>query len=113
MGLLFTGCVLMMSYMSKSGGSFSTLDAATKLLSSMEHAINNMIEEIKKPVSPDLVGSARKAELSSIKQTVVDARELLQERQKIEEMIASLSEKGEISSNVSDFSGGFAEQFAK
>ncbi len=99
--------------MSSKAVNFSTLEAATKLLSSMEYAINNMIEEIKKPVSPDLVGSARKAELSSIKQTVVDARELLQERQKIEEMIASLSERGEISSNVSDFSGGFAEQFAK
>ena len=113
MGGLFIGCVLMTFCMSSKAVNFSTLEAATKLLSSMEHAINNMIEEIKKPVSPDLVGSARKAELSSIKQTVVDARELLQERQKIEEMIASLSEKGEISSNVSDFSGGFAEQFAK
>ena len=113
MGGLFIGCVLMISFMSKKGVKFSTLEAATKLLSSMEHAINNMIEEIKKPVSPDLVGAARKAELSSIKQTVTDARELLQERQKIEEMIASLSEKGEISGNSSDFAGGFAEQFAK
>lgn len=102
-----------MSSRGRGSNGFSTLDAAKRLLSSMEHAINNMIEEVKKPVSPDLVGSARKAELSSIKQTVSDARELLQERQRIEEMIASLEDKGDIGLSKSDYEGGFAEQFAK
>jgi len=97
----------------KKNFNFSTLDAAKRLLSSMEDAINNMIEEVKKPVSPDLVGAARKAELSSIKQTVTDARELLQERQRIEEMIASLEDRGEMDPSKSDYEGGFAEQFAK
>lgn len=71
-----------------------------------------MIEEIKKPVDPDITGSARKAELQSIKQTAVDARELLQERQRLEEMIRSLRDSGGME-QVSDFSGGFAEKFAK
>jgi hypothetical protein len=91
---------------------FSTLDAAQRLMNSMEVAINNMIEEIKKPVDPDITGSARKAELQSVKQTAVDARELIQERQRLEEMVKSLSNNGEIE-QVSDFSGGFAEKFAK
>ena len=38
-------------------------------MKSMETAIDNMIEEIKKPVDPEINGSARKAELQSIKQT--------------------------------------------
>jgi hypothetical protein len=37
----------------------------------MEAAINNMIDEIKKPVDPEINGSARKAELQSIKQTAI------------------------------------------
>lgn len=91
---------------------FTTLDAAQRLLESMEHAINNMIEEIKKPVDQELSGSQRKAELQAIKQTAVDARELLQERQRLEEMIKALKETGNIKEQQ-DFSGGFAERFSK
>jgi len=91
---------------------FTTLDAAERLLVSMEYAINNMIEEIRKPVDKELSGSQRKAELQSIKQTAVDARELLQERQRIEEMIKTLRETGGIEEQK-DFSGGFAERFSK
>ncbi len=36
-------------------------------MSSMEQAIDNMISEIKKPVDQEINGSARKAELQSIK----------------------------------------------
>jgi hypothetical protein len=98
--------------MQKKQSSFTTLDAAVRLMESMEVAINNMIEEIKKPVDPDINGSARKAELQSIKQTAVDARELLQERQRLEELIKSLR-TGNAIEEQSDFSGGFAERFSK
>jgi len=91
---------------------FETLDAAKRLMDSMEVAINNMIEEIKKPVDPDLGGSQRKAELQSIKQTAVDARELLQERQRLEEMIRDLSDNGAIEEKR-DYSGGFAERYSR
>ena len=47
---------------------FTTAEAAQRLMNSMEIAINNMIDEIKKPVDPEINGSARKAELQSIKQ---------------------------------------------
>lgn len=101
----------MSCFMPKSS-KFTTLDAAQRLLESMEHAINNMIEEIKKPVDQELSGSQRKAELQAIKQTAVDARELLQERQRLEEMIKALKETGDIKEQQ-DFSGGFAERFSK
>jgi len=91
---------------------FTTVEASTRLLSSMEIAINNMIEEIKKPVDQELSGSQRKAELQSIKQTAIDAKELLVEYQRLEQMVKELKETGGIEDH-SDFSGGFAEQFSK
>jgi len=78
----------------------------------MEVAINNMIEEVKKPVDPELSGAGRKAELSSIKQTAIDCKELLVERQRLEQMVKDLRESGEISQEQ-DYSGGFAERFSK
>lgn len=91
---------------------FTTIDAAARLMASMEKAINNMIDEVKKPVDPEINGSARKAELQSIKQTATDCKELIVERQRLEQMIKDLSTNGEIG-EVRDYSGGFAERFSK
>ncbi len=78
----------------------------------MEVAIDNMIDEVKKPVDPEINGSARKAELQSIKQTATDCKELIIERQRLEQMIKDLKDSGEIDS-TKDYSGGFAERFSK
>ncbi len=91
---------------------FTTISAAKRLMHSMEVAIDNMIEEVKKPVDPEAGGSARKAELQSIKQTAVDCKELLVERQRLEQMVKELSNNGEIE-QTKDYSGGFAERFSK
>lgn len=91
---------------------FTTIDAAQRLMSSMEVAINNMIDEVKKPVDPEINGSARKAELQSIKQTATDCKELIVERQRLEQMIKDLHSNGEIA-EAKDYSGGFAERFSK
>jgi len=88
------------------------VDAAERLMDSMQVAINNMIDEIKKPVDPEAGGSARKAELQSIKQTAIDCKELIIERQKLEQMIKQLNDNGEIEEDK-DYSGGFAERFSK
>lgn len=78
----------------------------------MEAAINNMIDEVKKPVDPEAGGSARKAELQSIKQTAIDCKELLVERQRLEQMVKDLKSTGSIE-EAKDYSGGFAEKFSK
>ena len=91
---------------------FTTIEAAQRLMTSMEVAINNMIDEIKKPVDPEINGSARKAELQSIKQTATDCKELIVERQRLEQMIKDLNDNGEIE-QAKDYSGGFAEKFSK
>ena len=81
-------------------------------MASMEVAINNMIDEIKNPVDPEINGSARKAELQSIKQTATDCKELLAERQRLEQMIKDLQTDGAIE-EAKDYSGGFAERYSK
>jgi hypothetical protein len=81
-------------------------------MTSMETAINNMIDEVKKPVDPDINGSARKAELQSIKQTATDCKELIVERQRLEQMIKDLTNNGSIE-QAKDYSGGFAERYSK
>jgi translation initiation factor 2B subunit (eIF-2B alpha/beta/delta family) len=91
---------------------FTTIEAAQRLMISMEAAINNMIDEIKKPVDPEVNGSARKAELQSIKQTATDCKELIVERQRLEQMIKDLENNGEIG-EAKDYTGGFAERFSK
>ena len=91
---------------------FTTIDASQRLMNSMEEAIDNMIEEIKKPVDPDINGSARKAELQSIKQTATDCKELIIERQRLEQMVKDLKSSGEID-EAKDYTGGFAERFSK
>ena len=76
------------------------------------HAIDNMIEEVKKPVDPEINGSARKAELQSIKQTATDCKELIIERQRLAQMVKDLEVSGNIK-DIKDYSGGFAERFSK
>tara|TARA_R110002124_G_scaffold74898_4_gene201192 strand:- start:2590 stop:2880 length:291 start_codon:yes stop_codon:yes gene_type:complete len=91
---------------------FTTVSASQRLMQSMEIAIDNMIEEIKKPVDPEINGSARKAELQSIKQTATDCKDLIVERQRLAQMVKDLETSGEIS-GARDYSGGFAERFSK
>ena len=91
---------------------FTTVSASERLMRSMEVAINNMIEEVKKPVDPEINGSARKAELQSIKQTATDCKELIIERQRLEQMVKDLKSSGQID-EAKDYTGGFAERFSK
>jgi hypothetical protein len=91
---------------------FETIEASRRLMDSMAVAINNMIEEVKRPVDPEAGGAARKAELQSIKQTATDCKELLIERQRLEQMVKDLNENGAID-DAKDYSGGFAERFSK
>jgi hypothetical protein len=91
---------------------FDTISASKRLMDSMAAAIDNMIDEIRKPVDPEVSGSARKAELQSIKQTATDCKELIIERQKLEQMVTDLQNNGQIEEDK-DYSGGFAERFSK
>lgn len=95
-----------------SSTSFNTISASVRLMDAMAIAIDNMIEEVKKPVDPEINGSARKAELQSVKQTAVDCKELIRERQSLEQMVKELQENGQLE-DEKDYSGGFAEKYSK
>lgn len=98
--------------MSKSNYKFSTVEASERLIAAMEVAIDNMIEEVKKPVDQELNGTARKAELSAIKQTAIDCKELIKERDNLMTMINEYNSNGQIAEKA-DYSAGFAEKFSK
>jgi hypothetical protein len=98
------------SYTSKSG--FNTVAAITRLMESMEIAIHNMIDEVRKPVDQEINGSARKAELQSVKQTAVDCQDLIKKYEELAEMKRNLETSGSIE-ELKDFSAGYAEKFSK
>jgi len=91
---------------------YDSVQTAQRLMEAMQIAIENMIQEIQKPVDQDLSGSQRKAELQAIKQTAVDAKELIVERERLEQLIKTLKDNGELQEQR-DYSGGFAEQYSK
>lgn len=97
-----------------SGGKveYSTVQAAAELVEAMEVAIRNMTAEVKKPVDPDLTGSGRKAELQAIKETALACKELIVERQKLEQLIVDMRQNGEIGEDR-DYKSGFAERYSK
>lgn len=91
---------------------YNNINTAVRLVEAMQIAIENMIAEIQKPVDQELSGSQRKAELQAIKQTAVDAKELIVERERLEQLIKTLKDSGELKEDQ-DYSGGFAEQYSK
>lgn len=91
---------------------FTTIQAAQNLIEAMEQAIHNMTEELKKPVDPELTGAARKSELSALRDTALACKELIVERQRLEQLVGDLQESGGFEEEK-DFKGGFAERNAK
>lgn len=90
---------------------FKEVDAIKKLQKAIESAIENTTSEVARGVDPETTGSARKAELQSIKQAALDARELIVEHQKLTTMLEELKESNKSGSEI-DWSGGFAEEFS-
>jgi len=91
---------------------FSSVRAGEELLEAMAEAIRNITEEIRRPIDTEQAGAGRRAELKSIKESALDAKELITEYQKLETMIKELKDTGGIEAQR-DFSGGLAEQYAK
>ena len=98
--------------MQRSTKKYDNVSTAVRLMEAMQIAIENMIYEIQKPVDQELSGSQCKAELQAIKQTAVDAKELIVERERLEQLIKTLKGNGELKEER-DYTGGFAEQFSK
>lgn len=91
---------------------FDSVVAAKRLKRSIEDAIQTLTEEIGKPLSSEIVGAARKAELQSIKQAAIDCRELMMEHQRVTQMIKDL-EAGDNLVAEKSYTVGFAEKYVK
>jgi hypothetical protein len=91
---------------------FDTATASKELINSMEIAIRNMTEELRKKPDQELSGSARRSELLSYKETALACKELILERQKLIQTAQEFEQNGELKEK-SDFGQGFAETFAK
>jgi len=91
---------------------FNTVDAIDRLMMSMQDAIDNMIDEIRKPVDPEAGGAARKAELQSIKQTAIDCQELIKKYAELDDMKKQMADTGTVKEDR-DYTAGFAERFKK
>ncbi len=87
------------------------VDAIKRLQKAIESAIENTTNEVARGVDPETTGSARKAELQSIKTAALDARELIVEHQKLTTMLEELKESNSNTTEI-DWSGGFAEEFS-
>ena len=90
---------------------FKEVDAIKRLQKAIESAIENTTNEVARGVDPETTGSARKAELQSIKTAALDARELIVEHQKLTTMLEELKESNSNTTEI-DWSGGFAEEFS-
>jgi len=86
-------------------------EQARRLAEAMSLAIDNIIEEIQKPVNHELSGSARKAELQAIAIAAKEAKALVVERRELLVIIEEL-DKGLSSEKTGDFGIGFAEHAA-
>ena len=91
---------------------FRTAEAGRKLLNAMAQAIENITLEVARGVDPETTGSNRRAELKSIRESALDAKDLITEYQKLEAMVKELEESGDVKESR-DYSGGFAEEFSK
>lgn len=80
-----------------------------QLINASKQAVDSYIDEVKRPPSEDLSGSARKAELQSIKEAFMNCKEMLLEIGRLEDML----EKGDDLAEKKDFGGSFAEANAK
>lgn len=90
---------------------FTTIGAATRLMKSMEIAIDNMIDEIKTCRSRNK-RERKKSRAAIYKANRNRLQRTLIERQRLEQMIKDLKSDGEIG-EAKDYSGGFAERFSK
>ncbi len=90
---------------------YKQANAIEKLQKAIESAIENTTLEVERGVDPETKGSARKAELQSIKQAAVDARELIVEHQRLTTMLEELKEANG-SKDPTDWEGGFAEEYS-
>ena len=91
---------------------FTSADATSRWIAAVETAINNMIEEVAKKPDDTISGSARKAEMQTIRDTALACKELILEREKMMNIMEDMKSGNKIEEEK-DFSSSFAERNAE
>jgi hypothetical protein len=84
-----------------------------ELLQATQGAIDSYISDIRRGVSAEAEGSARKNELQSIKEAFMNCKDLIVEYEKLEARLKEDHVKGAEEDEARDFKPGFAEKYAK
>ena len=76
-------------------------------------AFNLLLEEIKKPIDPELQDDKARNAMKAKKECFMDAQEILMAINKIENQLAGDEESSSETTEGGSFRAGFSERFAK
>ena len=84
-----------------------------ELVKSGTKAFNLLLEEIKKPIDPELQDDKARNAMKAKKECFMDAQEILMAINKIENQLAGDEESSSETTEGGSFREGFSERFAK
>lgn len=84
-----------------------------ELVRSGTKAFNLLLEEIKKPIDPELQDDKARNAMKAKKECFMDAQEILMAINKIENQLAGDEESSSETTEGGSFRAGFSERFAK
>jgi len=92
---------------------WSVSNKMQELLEATQGAIDSYISDIRRGVSADAEGSARKNELQSIKEAFMNCKDLIVEYEKLEARLGEGQVRTMEEPELKDFKPGFAEKYAR
>ena len=84
-----------------------------KLIQSGNQAFDLLLEEVKKPIDPDLPDDKSRNAMKAKKECFMDAQEILMAIHKIENQINGEESEALSEDDINSFKAGFSEKFAK
>ena len=84
-----------------------------KLIKSGNEAFDLLLEEVKKPIDPDLPDDKSRNAMKAKKECFMDAQEILMAIHKIENQINGEESESLSEDDINSFKAGFSEKFAK
>ena len=84
-----------------------------ELVRSGTKAFNLLLEEVKKPIDPELQDDKARNAMKAKKECFMDAQEILMAINKIEKQLAGDEESSSETPEGGSFKAGFSERFAK
>jgi len=84
-----------------------------RLIESGKRAFDLLLEEVEKPIDPDLQDDKARNAMKAKKECFMDAQEILTTINKIENQVDSEDVKENLSEEEKSFQAGFSEKYAK